>query len=206
MNASSRGPQTVRKILASLGVIGAAAAVAGLGTYGSFTDSAQPVTTSTQTATLQLDLAQPSGVTAIPTAVSNFVPGDSMTRAVNLVNNGATWLSSVRLAVTAGSSNLLTTDTTNGLQLTMRRCSTAWAQGGTAPAPTYSCSGTEQTLHSGPISGSYTLAAPASLAPSGRDHLVFTIALPTSADNRFQGLSTSVNLTFTGTQAAGSAR
>jgi hypothetical protein len=206
VSTSARRHRTARKILASLAVIGAAAGMAGLGTYGAFTDRTTPVTTSVQSATLQLDLAQPSGVTVIPDSVSNFVPGDSMTRAVDLVNNGGARLSSVGLAVTAGSSNLLTTDTNNGLQLSLRRCSTAWAQGGTTSAPTYSCPGTEQILHSGPISGTYTLSAPASLAPAGRDHLVFTIALPTSADNRFQGLGTTVNLTFTGTQVAGSAR
>ena len=203
MGTSAR---TARKILASLGVIGAAAAVAGLGTYGSFTDSTTSISTSVQSATLSLDLSQPSGVAPIPATMSNFVPGDSMTRAVDLVNSGTTKLSSITLAVTAGSSNLLTNDTTNGLQLSVRQCSVAWTQTTTSTGPTYSCSGTEQTLLSGPVSGNRTLPSPASLNPGGRDQLVFTIALPTSADNRFQGLGTTLNLTFTGAQVAGTAR
>ncbi|MGY1636161.1 TasA family protein [Geodermatophilus sp. SYSU D00742] len=206
MSTSARRHQTVRKILASLAVIGAAAAVAGLGTYGAFTDRTPALTTTVQTATLGLDLVQPSGAVPIPASVSNFVPGDSMTRAVDLVNTGAPALSSVRLAITAGTSNLLTTDTVNGLRLSVRTCSAAWTQGGTSSAPTYSCPGTESTLHDGPISGTYTLSSPASLAPQGRDHFVFAISLPTSADNRFQRLSSTVNLTFTGTQVAGQAR
>ena len=35
---------------------------------------------------------------------------------------------------------------------------------------------------------------------------MFTISLPTSADNRFQGLSTTATLTFTGLQATGGRR
>jgi Camelysin metallo-endopeptidase len=206
MSTTARRDGTARKILASLGVIGAAAAVAGLGTYGSFTDSTTKVTTSVQAAILNLDLSQPSGVAAIPTTTSDFVPGDSLTRAVDLVNSGVTRLSTVTLEVTAGSSNLLTTDATNGLQLAVRRCSVPWTQTTTSPGPAYGCSGTETTLFSGPIGGSRTLASPASLNPGGKDYLVFTISLPTSAGNGFQGLGTTVNLTFTGSQAPGAPR
>jgi hypothetical protein len=46
----------------------------------------------------------------------------------------------------------------------------------------------------------------ASLNPGGSDNLVFSISLPTSADNSFQGLSNTLNLTFTGVQRTGSAR
>jgi hypothetical protein len=206
MAPGSHAHRTARRVLASLGVLGAAAAVAGLGTYGSFTDSTTPVSSRVQTATLALDLSQPSGAAPIPASVTDFVPGDSMTRAVDLVNGGLTGMSSITLAVTAGSANLLTTDPTHGLQLSVRQCATPWTQGGTSAAPTYACSGGAQTLVSGPIGGSRTLTAPTSLNPGGRDHLVFTISLPTTADNRFQGLASTVTLMFTGVQTPGTAR
>ena len=50
------------------------------------------------------------------------------------------------------------------------------------------------------------LPALASLNPGGSDNLVFTISLPTSAGNSFQGLSNTLNLTFTGVQRTGSNR
>ena len=102
MRITKRTRSTVRKIVASLGVLGVAAAVAGLGTYGSFTDSATPVSTGIGTAVLDLALDQPAGAAAIPVSTSNFLPGDSLTRALDLNNAGGARLSSVTLGVTAG--------------------------------------------------------------------------------------------------------
>src|SRR6185312_14706026 len=84
-----------RKVVGSLALVGAAAAVAGLGTYGNFTDSSTPINTTVASGTLSIDVAQPGGVVAIPVSTSNFVPGDSLTRAVNLVNDGGSDLGSV---------------------------------------------------------------------------------------------------------------
>ena len=97
MRITKRTRSTVRKIMASLGVLGAAAAVAGLGTYGSFTDSTAPVSTGIGTAVLDLALDQPAGAAAIPVSTSNFLPGDSLTRALDLSNAGGARLSSVTL-------------------------------------------------------------------------------------------------------------
>ncbi len=51
-----------------------------------------------------------------------------------------------------------------------------------------------------------TLPTPASLTAGNTDYLVVTLALPTGADNRFQGLSSALTLTFGGTQADGTTR
>src|SRR5690349_16295933 len=115
-----------RKVVGSLAVVGTAAAVAGLGTFGTFSDSTAPVSTTVQTGTVDINLAQPSGAVAIPANVTGFVPGDSMTRAVNLSNNGTSALSSISLASSSTASNALVTDTTNGLQLTIKACSVAY--------------------------------------------------------------------------------
>ena len=97
MSTKTRRSNT-RKVVGSLAIAGTAAAVAGLGTFGTFTDSTTPVATTVQTGTLDINLAQPSGAYAIPVTTTNFVPGDSITRAVNLSNDGSTALSSVTLA------------------------------------------------------------------------------------------------------------
>ena len=195
---------TARKVVGSLGVLGAAAAVAGLGTFGTFTDSSTPIAATIASGTLSIDVTQ-QGYT-VPVTTSNFVPGDSLTRAVNLINDGSSPLGSVTLNSAATAGSILTTDTTNGLQLAVKKCSVAWTQGGTASAPTYTCSGTETVLGSGPAVTNMTLSGANALNAGGTDYLTFSVSLPTAADNTFQGKSASLSLTFTGTQRAGSAR
>jgi hypothetical protein len=199
---------TARKIVGSLAVVGTAAAVAGLGTYGNFTDSTTPLNTTVDTGTMSINLTQPGGAVAIPVSTVGFVPGDSMSRAVNLVNDGGTALGSVSLtSALTTPSNALTSDGVNGLQLSVKACSVAWTQGGIPSAPTYTCSGVERTLMSGSAAPKTSeLINPASLAAGGVDNVVFTISLPTSAGNNMQGLTAGLSLTFTAAQRAGTAR
>jgi hypothetical protein len=201
---------TTRKVVGSLAILGTAAAVAGLGTYGNFTDSTTPMNTTVGTGTLSIDLTQPAGAVAIPVSTTGFVPGDSMARAVNLINDGGSALGSVTLgAQVTSAASVLTTDAVNGLQLSVKACSVAWTQGGTASAPTYTCSGTERSVLSTAVANaasSVPLVSPASLAAGGVDNLVFSISLPTTADNSFQGKSATLSLTFTGVQRTGTAR
>jgi hypothetical protein len=195
---------TARKVIGSLGVLGTAAAVAGMGTFGNFTDSTTPVATTIQSGTLSIDLSQQGY--AVPVTTTGFVPGDSMTRAVNLVNDGNSPLSAVTLSSTATAGSVLTTDLSNGLQLTVKKCSVAWTQGGTASAPAYSCSGTETLVANGPVVNTVAINGAAALNAGGTDYLTFSISLPASADNTFQGKSASLSLVFTGTQRTGTAR
>ncbi|SFK96036.1 TasA family protein [Geodermatophilus ruber] len=196
---------TTRKVVGSLGVLGAAAAVAGLGTFGTFTDSTAPVSTTVQSGTVDIDLAQPAA--PIPVTTANFVPGDSLSRAVTLSNKGNSALAFITLNTKAQVSSILDTDSINGLQMSLKSCSVAWTQGGTAEAPTYTCSGTEKALRQGRVKTSHTFNSDlSSLQPNGTDHLVFTISLPTSADNNFQNLSSTFELVFEGTQRNGTAR
>jgi hypothetical protein len=204
MSTTVKNSTTARKVVGSLGVIGAAAAVAGMGTFGSFTDSTTPVNTTINSATLDIN-AGPVGAT-IPVSTDGFLPGDSLTRAVNLVNNGSSPLGSVSLNTTAASPSILTTNLTSGLQMAVKSCAVAWTQGGTPSAPTYTCSNGEKLLASGPAVSNITLSNPASLVPGGTDYLTFAISLPTSANDSFQGQSAALSLTFTGTQRTGTTR
>jgi hypothetical protein len=193
-----------RKVVGSLAIIGTAAAVAGMGTFGSFTDSTSPIDTTIASGTLSINTTTVGY--AIPVTTSGFVPGDSMTRAVDLVNDGSAQLGSINFSSVATAGSILTTDTVNGLQLSLKSCPVAWTQGGTAAAPTYTCSGTAQTLVNGPAVSNTPLANPASLNAGGVDHLVFSVSLPASADNTFQGKSATLSLSFTGLQRSGTAR
>jgi hypothetical protein len=188
---------TARKVVGSLGVIGAAAAVAGMGTFGTFTDSSTPVATTISSGTVDIDVSGPAVST--PLTTTGFVPGDSVTQAVNLVNKGTSALGSVTLNTTGTGGTVLTSDAVNGLQLALKSCAVAWTA-------TNTCASGEALLSTGPVVGTRTLVNPAALNPGATDYLAFTVSLPTSADNTFQGKSTTLSLTFTGTQRTGTAR
>ena len=204
MSTKTMKSANARKVVGSLGVIGAAAAVAGLGTFGGFTDSTTPVATTISSGTVSINLSQ-QGYT-IPATTTGFVPGDSLTRAVNLVNGGTSNFGSVTLSTTVATPSVLTTDVSNGLQIAVKSCAVAWTQGGTAAAPTYTCSSGERVLGSGPAVGNIALNNPASLTAGATDYLTFAISLPQTADNTFQGKSAALSLTFTATQRTGTAR
>jgi len=191
---------TSRKVIGSLAIAGAAAAVAGLGTFGTFTDSTTPVATTVQSGTVDINLTQQG--TTIPVTTAGFVPGDSLSRAVDLSNDGSSPLSSVTLVSTARVAGALTDDATDGLQLAVRSCPVAWTETGSA----YTCGGTTSTLYSGAALTSSALPGAASLAAGKVDHLLLTLSLPTTAGNGFAGLSSTLDLTFTGVQRAGATR
>ena len=56
---------------------------------------------------------------------SAIAPGDTIQRSVDLIDSGSLDLASVTLTTTATSSSLLDTDTTNGLQMVIDKCSVA---------------------------------------------------------------------------------
>jgi hypothetical protein len=205
MTATTR-TRTARKVLGSLGVLGAAAAVAGMGTFGAFTDSTAPLNATVATGTLSLDLNSTNSTATLPMTAAGFVPGDSISRSVDLVNSGLVGFGSISMTSTATASSLLDTDTANGLQLAIKSCSTPWTESVTAGVATYACSGTTSTLVTGPAVTQPTLSNLASLNPAGIDRLVVTLSLPATADNTFQGKTSSLSLTFTASQKTGTNR
>lgn len=193
------------KIVASVAVLGSAAAVAGLGTFGTFTSSTSASTSAaTGTVTIALGTAG-SAANRLTIGATGLVPDDTMQRAVDLSNTGNQNLASVALTTNATTTSVLDTDTVNGLKLKVDSCSTAWTEAGSNPAFTYTCSGTTTTLlNSVPvIQANQTLAGLSSLTAGGVDHLRVTLSLPTSADNSFQAKTSAINFTFLGTQRAG---
>lgn len=201
--------RTTRKIIGSLGIIGAAAAVAGMGTFGTFTDSTAPLNASVASGTLSLDLAA-GGAAGMTMNAAGFVPGDSISRSVELVNSGNLAMSSVSLVSTATTQSVLTTDKVNGLQLGVDSCSVKWTETIAANgAATYTCSGTTVPLYtqgSGVVTPGTSLRDVASKNVGGTDHLRVTVTLPASADNAFQGKTAGLSINFVGAQQTGTNR
>jgi hypothetical protein len=193
----------VRKVVGSAAILGVAAAVAGLGTYSTFTDSTTPVATGVTSGVLSISLMDGASVATAPFQGGTFLAGDSVSKALDLVNDGDTPLASVTMRSWATRSSVLDTDQVNGLQLLVRDCPVAWTGSGAAA----SCAGAASTLYSGPVVTTRELANPASLAAGGVDHLMLTATLPSTAGgSAFQAVSSSFSFAFDGVQRAGADR
>jgi hypothetical protein len=205
MTTTSRS-RTARKVLGSLGVVGAAAAVAGMGTFGTFTDSTAPLNASVTSGTLSLDLNAVNSTATLPMNATGFVPGDSISRSVDLANTGNLAFAGISMSSTATASSLLDTDKVNGLQLSIKSCPVNWTETVTNGVATYTCSGTATTIANGPAVTTATVSNIAALNAGGTDHLVVTLTLPAGADNTFQGKTSALSVSFTGAQKTGTNR
>jgi hypothetical protein len=190
-------------VAGSAAVLGVATAVAGLGTYSSFTDSTSPVQTGVDSGVLSLSL-QANGATATqPFDGSSLLAGDSISQVLDLVNDGTTAFGSITMAMSATVSSILDTDRVNGLQLAVESCSEPWSGSG----PGRSCAGTRTPVYSGPMVVSRALTNSASLDPGGVEHLLLTASLPASASSAaYQGQASTLSLVFEGVQRAGADR
>ena len=206
LNLGRRGTRKraglTRKLIASIAVLGAAASIAGLGTYATFTSTAsQSHTVSTGTVTIVLG-ATGASTNRLNIGASALAPGDTIQRSVDLTNSGSLDLASITLTTTASPSSLLDTDGTNGLQMVIDKCSAAWTEAG--PPYTYTCGGTTSSvLASRAVIGSnLALSNLSSLTNGSTDHLRVTLTLPGAAPNTFQNQSSTITYAFTGTQRA----
>jgi hypothetical protein len=191
---------SLAKVMGSAGVVGAAAAIAGLGTFGAFTDTTTPAPVSIESGVVSIALSAGDGTATVPLAFDGVVPGASVSRALNLVNDGDSALSAVRLATVATESSIMDTDTVHGLQMTVLSCPVAWTSD-------FTCDGDVRTLLApGPVIDDAELSDPASLAAGATDHLAVTLELPTTAGDAFKDKSSELSLTFTATQRNGSVR
>jgi hypothetical protein len=195
------------KLLATVLALGGAATVAGLGTFGQFT-STTSANASVSSGTVQIALgASGTAANRLTVAATGIVPGDTVQRAVDLSVTGSEDLSAVSLTVSAPTSSVLDTDTTDGLQLTVESCGSAWTESGTAPAYTYSCPGGATTLvASRPVVGSNIALSGVGVSAGSTSHLRVTLSLPTTAGTVFQGKSSVLTFAFTGVQRTGTAR
>jgi spore coat-associated protein N len=194
---------TTRKLIATIAILGAAASIAGFGTYASWTSTtSQSHTISSGTVTIALG-ATGAATNRLNIGASGVAPGDTIQRSFDLTNSGSLDLASVTLTTTASPSSLLDTDTTNGLQMVIDKCSVAWTESG--PPYTYTCSGSNTTLVASRavIGSNVSLGGSlAALTSAGTDHLRVTLTLPGGAPNTLQNQSSTISYAFTGTQRA----
>lgn len=198
------------KLIASAAVLAAAASVAGFGTYATFTSSSAAANT-LDTGNVSIALGTVGPANRLTLGAAGLLPGDTMQRVVDLQNAGGAGsddLAAVTLTTAASPSSLLDTDATDGLQMTIDSCSIPWTESGTAPAFSYACGGTSSSvLGSQPVIGTdVVLSNLASLAAGVTDHLRVTLTLPGSAPNTMQGLGSTLNYTFVGTQRAATSK
>lgn len=202
-------PTFSTRLLWTLGLLVATASIGAIGTWATFTTStSQPQTVKSGTLSIALG-ATGAQTNRLDVEADDIAPGDTIERSVDLSNSASTVdLAAVTLTTTASPSSLLDTDATHGLQMTIDRCSQAWTEAGSAPAYTYTCGGTTQSvLASTPVIGSnMALNNLSSLTAGQTDHLLITLTLPTSADNTFQGLQSTISYEFVGTQRAGTSK
>ena len=197
------GWSPTRKLLASVAVLGAAASIAGLGTFATFTSSTSAShTVSSGTVTIALG-ATGASTNRLTVGASAIAPGDTIQRSVDLIDQGTLNLASVTLTTTATTSSVLDTDATNGLQMVIDKCSQAWTESG--PPYTYTCGGsTSSVLTSRPvIQSGVSLNNLSALTAGATDHLRVTLTFPSGAGNSFQNKSSTIQYTFAGTQRTG---
>lgn len=197
----------------------AATAVAGVaitssGVYAllkaqAFNSTAEQVTSGT----LLLTLNDTAGSAGFSQVVGNLAPGDVVTRFVSVANTGT--LDGVGLNLQLAdqaAATALTTDATNGLQVTVQSCSVAWTW---TASTTPSCGGTTGTATALPAStfkGTPQTLAAGAFAKQTTQFYKVSVGLPasitetsvngTAPAGTVQGLSSSLRWTFSLDQRA----
>jgi hypothetical protein len=191
------------RVVGSIGAVGAAAAVAGLGTFGDFTQSSAPVETQVDSGIVSIDLAEVGASGTVPFDGGLFLPGDSRSHLIDVVNSGNTDFGSLRLDAWATASSILDSDPVDGLQLAVEACPVPWSVADSV----YSCAAGATSFYSGPIVASVPTPAGAALDAGEVGHLRLTASLPSTANaDTFEGAESSLSFVFTATQRAGGAR
>ncbi len=149
----------------------------------SFTATTTNPSNSFGSATLTLSNDKSAAASLINLA--NLVPGDTANRTVTITNTGTVGMTYTG-AISAVANTLLWSDTTNGIQVTVKRGATV--------------------LYGPGALKNLVLAASGTIAASGTDTLTFDFNLPVAAGNTFQTLTQDFTITYTATQLAGTAR
>ncbi|GGO67920.1 TasA family protein [Nocardioides deserti] len=202
--ASRKNRTTAAKLVASVALVAGAASVAGLGTFGAFTST---TSASESVAAGTIKLGQGTSTQAPSIAATGLVPGDTVERDI-VLTRGANdeKFGTVSLTTTATATNLLSTDLTNGLQISIDQCSTAWTKvDATKTNGALTCKGTTTpVLAPRPVIGANLALDKATTALNDTkvSHLRVTLKFPETAGNPFQGMANTIGLTFDATQRA----
>lgn len=204
MASSALFSTTAAKVFASVVLVGGAASVAGLGTFGSFTSTTDA---SAAVASGKVEMTLNGATSAGLVQATGLVPGDSVQRAITLARSAdSETFGSVTMTTASTSPSVLTGDATNGLQVRVDQCPTAWTA---AAGNALTCSGqiTSVVAPRQVLGTDVPMAAALTNLLNGTTptaYLKVTLSLPTTADNAFQSKSDSIKFSFTATQRTGS--
>ena len=138
-------------------------------------------------------------------SADGMVPGDSMQRTFKLSNDGDTDLSSIILTSTPAAASLLTTGEA-GLTLVIDSCPVPWVESA-AGSNVFGCAAPVTVLKTQAATFSGVSLTPlASLKANAADNLRVTFTLPLKADDRYQGLRTTIALQFDAVQRAATSK
>lgn len=186
--------KTSGKLLASAALVGTAVAVAGLGTYGAFTDSTA-ANADVSLGTVDISLGSPDD--AVGVTIADVLPGDTVEQLVTLSNQGGSDLSSI--THTATSTVTTGVDLSNVVSFAIDSCSGTWAPvvGGAD-----TCSGTvTSVLSSSPLAvTNQKLNGLSALDSDESDQLRIAATLSKDAGNEYQGAESDIAFTFNAVQ------
>ncbi len=180
-----------RRILATVGVVGAIGILGGVGTYSAW--SSQVTAGPQMVNAAQLSLTKEADT--VSATINNVVPGDTIDRIITVKNSGASSFGSIDFE-SVGTGDLAT-----GLRLTVDACASAWAG-----APLTCSPASTPVLTEGALTRNVTLTNLSALAPGASSYLRVRIALPSDAANGLQGKSATIDYTVRGNQVLGSAK
>lgn len=198
--------------LAASAAAGSVLLVTGFGVWASLNATAS-ATQAVSDGTLSLTGAA-NGV-GFTNSIANMAPGDTVDRYYTLNNGGSLASKALTVkvtptAVSPTSSNVLTTDATRGLQLTINSCSTAWTTAGVcASGSTQSVVLPSTAVAASSLQSGIALSNIGALAAAGQVYLQIVTQLPNQAEttvdgvfpaNTVQGSSASLAYLFTETQ------
>ena len=194
---------TATKVVASVALLAGAASVAGLGTFGAFTDT---TTADQEVAAGTVELGTLNRT--VSERVSGLVPGDTVQRQVELTRAaGSEELGT--LALTTSVSDIVAGGGAGAIMplLTVDACSVPWTKVGDTLELTCSGTPTSTPVKNAGVVGSFDLGAlvPALNSKAAASHLRLSLHLPESAGNAFQGASATVTYRFDATQRSGKA-
>jgi hypothetical protein len=203
-----------KTVIAGAAVTGAAVAVLvvlsfGFAGYSLFSGEAGQVNTQISSGVVTVALKNPGASQSLAIGAQNIAPGDTLAREVQLANTGTVTIGSAVMAITASNPSAALWSSANGLQLSIKTCSTPWSStqlpdGGY----TYACPGQEQTVY-GPeaaTSAAQGMTLPsvlANIAPGQSTDFVVSLLYPSVAGNSSSSENENLTWTFTATQAAG---
>jgi spore coat-associated protein N len=185
--ASRRGAPT--KILSTVAVLAFAAALFMFASLALFTDQESSTGNAFSTGSIDIAVTPATAVVTMPA----MVPGDQVTRPLDVANNGTLELRYSAASTTT--ENVLAAE----LVLTIKSGVTSCTDAGWAATGTVLYSGVLGSSATTALFGSNVAGAQAGdrvLAAGGSEVLCFNVTLPLSAPNTVQGLTTTATFVF----------